>query len=159
MIDDFISTEIDQFIEDKDATLWICGLSNGMTVYQDDDRPDHYRDSWSRLRVYCRNNNVYVTSMKFKFRSHTEEIGSISDRPNISGFFFIKAALFGINMKKTERRYVGGYVEDGILKTKKFIVPELVLIEEEERLPKDYQDFIIPCINHSLEKNVPVSNT
>lgn len=157
-IDSYVSFSIDSFIEDKDSTIWICKLSDGSTAYMDDNRPDHYRDSWSRLRKYCYETGIYVKNMSFKFRSHIENIYTDENNQLISGFFFTKAALFGIASKKTENRFVGGVLIDNILYTKKFVVPELVLVEEEARNPETYWDLIIKCTNHNQEKNAHFSS-
>lgn len=151
--DSYISTEIDSFIDDKDETIWICTLSNGLIVYQDDDRPDHEPSAWLRLKEYCKQNNCHVISMKFKFRSHIEHIGDGSE-----GFFFCRGAMYGIGMKKTEYRYIGGLIKNGKLTTYKFIVPELVLIETENRDIILSEKFIIPCTNLKAETNVPVNS-
>lgn len=154
--DSYISTEYDSFIEDKDSTIWICTLSNGLTVYQDDERPGHEENAWFRLKSYCKQNSCRITSMRLKFRSHTEHI--YEEILDAEGYFFCKGVMFGPGMKRTEYRYIAGVIKDGILTTQKFVVPELVLIETETRDIQTSELFIIPCTNLKAETNVPVSN-
>lgn len=132
-----ITTQLDSFIQDKDETIWICKLDNGLTVYQDDDREGLEPSSWIRLGNYCRQNDVKIVEMKVKFRSHEEQVES-----NADGYFFRKAILGGLGLNRKEipvsRHYfITGILKDGKVYTKKWQVPELILIEEDIRDPED----------------------
>lgn len=143
-MDDYISTEIDSFIEDKDGTIWICELSNGLTVYQDDDRPDMHHSAWHRLKNYCHNNKVNILNIKIKFRSHIETVASSNE-----GYFFCKHILFGPAMTKAQEAYIVGDIHNGILRTRKYIVPEIVEMSSEERDIDKYLSCIILCTNQN----------
>ena len=132
-----ITTILDDFIQDKDETIWICKLDNGLTVYQDDDRPGLEPSAWIRLGNYCRLNKVNIIEMIIKFRSHEELVGREAD-----GHFFRRAILGGLGLNRKEipvsRHYfITGVLKDGKVYTTKWQVPELMLIEEDVRDPDD----------------------
>jgi len=141
-MNDYISTSIDSFIEDKDDAIWICELSNGVTVYQDDDRPGYHHSAWERLKNYCYTNRVNIKNIKIKFRSHIETVATSDE-----GYFFCKHILFGPTMLKAQQAFVVGSIHDGKLTTRKYIVPEIVEMSSEERDIKEYQRCIILCTN------------
>jgi len=63
-----VSFEVDDFIADKDSTIWIAKLSDGRLVYEDDDRPGYdERSAWKRLKVFCEVNKLYVQQMFIRF--------------------------------------------------------------------------------------------
>ena len=68
--------------------IWIATLSNGETIYQDDDRPNiEPASAWVRLKQYCEENSFHITNLKVRNRTHIEEVGSGHD-----GYFFCKGA-------------------------------------------------------------------
>lgn len=108
--------------------LWRVTLNNGVYIYQNDYQ--HSESSWLVLKKFLDNNrDKYITEMCFLFRDHFEGIGY-----NQPFFFFTKKMLAGFGSEHTQQFYVGGAgtLEDGI-KTKHFIVPELILKEEDTR--------------------------
>lgn len=149
--DSFVSTEIDSFIEDKDSTIWICTLSNGQTVYQDDERPGYHNSAWIRLKNYCSINSLSIQNMRLKFRSHVETVGDFC-----TSYFFCKSILAGFGMEKPNNYYITGVVKEGVLYTDKWIVPELLKISSDERNPQEYEHCIIQS---QAEKNVTALNT
>ena len=58
------------FLEDK--TIWVAVLSNGLTVYQDDNRSGKEKVAWKRLGRYCSEKHIDVIGMYLKFRSHVK---------------------------------------------------------------------------------------
>ena len=74
----FVCKEYDKYLtefSEKNA-IWFVTLSNGETVYQDDDRPNIEPSSaWLRLKTYCKENDVYITEMFLKYRSNIVKIG------------------------------------------------------------------------------------
>ena len=66
--------EEDSFLDEK--CIWIAKLSNGVSVYQDDDRPNiEISSAWKRLKKYLKDNDhICIEKINVKFRSHTEEI-------------------------------------------------------------------------------------
>ena len=138
-----ICTQEDGFIlEIFDAnTRWIATLSDGTRVYQDDERPGLETSSaWIRLREYLAERpELKIDNMVIQFRSNMIHV---NDGP-VDGFFFCKAALGSPVMPKTVGFFVVGTIKNGILKTRKYRVPELLLDCEEERDIEQYRDFII----------------
>lgn len=132
-----VSFVIDDFIRDKDSTIWICKLDNGLIAYQDDDREGLEPSSWIRLKNYCHNNKVSITEMSIRFRSNEVFVGR-----NEEGFFFRRAILGGIGLNRKQKPFNRHYFLVGILKegkvsVKKWQVPEMMLIEEDVRNPDD----------------------
>jgi len=67
--------EKDKFLKEK--TIWVAKLSDGTTVYQDDDRPGLVQpSSWLRMKEYVDENGLYIEELSIKFRSHVEKVRS-----------------------------------------------------------------------------------
>ena len=137
-----LCTEEDDFLCDK--TIWIASLSNGVTVYQDDDRSNLKEPSaWKRLGFYISENcpEINIVGMQLKFRSHIVELPS-----NARGYYFAHG------MSKTtddsvERGYlVCGSVDTNILRDAQYTepvddiitcewysIPELIVAREQNR--------------------------
>ena len=63
----------DKFLKEK--TIWIAELSDGSTVFQDDDRPNAKPASaWRRLQAHVEDNGLYISKLSIRSRDHTEEI-------------------------------------------------------------------------------------
>jgi hypothetical protein len=121
----------DEFIRNKyeGETRWIVVLSNGLSVYQDDDRPDiHPPSAWERLHNYCKETGNYPVNMRIQFRSHTESLPE-----NAEGYYFVKSVLGEFGSNRTWHFFVTGVLENGIIKVNKWKVPELIPTEYEER--------------------------
>lgn len=118
---------------------WIVELSNGETVYQDDDRPGETPNSaWIRLGSYVKEKSLRIEKMRLQFRSN---IKYVNDKP-VDGFFFCKSALGAPGMN-TISYYVAGFLRNGILETKRWQVPELELEETEHRKVEDAGECLI----------------
>src|SRR5688500_10269504 len=86
MNNDFVSLVTDEHVPDL---RWVAVLSNGETVYQDDDRPGIKPESaWIRLGNYVNNRGLHIVALSFQFRSHV-----ISLPENADGYYFAKGAL------------------------------------------------------------------
>lgn len=111
----------------ESGTRWIAYLSNGETIYQDDDRPGIETNSaWIRLGEYVRANKLSIVHMKLQFRSHFINVNNgVADK--VDGFFFCKSALGSPGFEKTVEYYVAGTLKNGILETKRWQIPELEL--------------------------------
>lgn len=134
-----VSFEIDDFISNKDSTIWIATLSDGRAVYQDDDRPEHEeKRSWVRLQEYCKKNNLFVKKMAIKFRSHTEHLPESEE-----GYFFRKGVLGSPAEKKTIHRYICGPIINGEINVTVFRIPEIIIEETEIRKIEGNEDGII----------------
>ena len=153
-----VSFELDSFITDKDKTIWIATLSDGRVVYEDEYRPEYTEHrAWIRLGQFCQENNLYVKKMAIKFRSHIEELEESSE-----GYFFRRGALgsHGASKKTTRHFYLSGPIIDGIICVSKWLVPELILEESENREIEGNRDGIIWNLSlHPEETNVPQPNT
>ena len=130
-----VSTSLDGYVNQyaDSNPIWIATLSDGSTVYQDDDRPGEEPSSaWERLGLHCKNNNLHITGMKIKNRSHVEVVGEGGD-----GYYFCKCAgkfMFG---DKTNHSFIIGVLENGALKVRRWSLPEIIPDELENRNPAE----------------------
>ena len=137
----FVSTELDSYVSIyADANpIWMVTLSNGESVYQDDDRPDVYPESaWARLKIYCEENDLHITDMKIRNKGNVQSIES-----NCDGYFFCKGAgafLFG---GETVHSFVIGILKDNTLHVRKWRLPELIFEMEERRDPSKSPESLI----------------
>jgi hypothetical protein len=124
-----ISLTEDDFVKDhaEHNARWVVGLSDGSNAYYDDHRPNlEIHSSWQRLKDYCNQNNIYITSMYLQFRSHFENIEGGKD-----GYFFSKAVR-GVLKQEEEKTYhffLCGYIDNDKVKIYKYSVPELIVID------------------------------
>lgn len=132
-----ISFVNDEWIKDRDSTIWRVKLNNDQYVYQDDDR-NNSGPAWTRLQKYCRNNNLHIVEFSLIFRSHVEHLPSNKD-----GYVFIRAAA-GLMGGPTSSFYCVGYLDGNVFKYEKWIVPELIQESCEYRSIDDYKDLLIP---------------
>ena len=128
-----VSKSLDGYVNqygDKNP-MWIVELSNGETIYQDDERPGKEPSSaWKRLKTYCEKNDVHIVNMKIKNRSNVQDIGS-----NHDGYFFCKSAgafMFG---DETIHSFIIGTLDEGRLRVRKWVTPEMSPDRLEERNP------------------------
>ena len=135
-----VSFEADDFITDKDSTIWIAKLSDGRLVYEDDDRPGYEeRSAWKRLKTFCELNKLYVKQMFIKFRSHTEVCPE-----GHNGYFFRKGVIASFRERRiTLHRYLTGPVTGGIINVQVWQVPEIILETTESRDIDGCEDAII----------------
>ncbi|MAF25438.1 hypothetical protein CL634_07680 [bacterium] len=136
-----VSKTIDQYVNqygDKNP-IWVVTLSNDETIYQDDNRPGVKPESaWIRLKSYCQENGLHITSMKIKNRSHVVEVDSDCD-----GYFFCKGAggfMFG---DTTYLSFSIGTLQDGELKVRRWSLPEIEPSTIEFRDPDEAGDMLI----------------
>ena len=133
--------ERDGWIQDieESTTIWICTLSNGEIIYQDDERPDRmHHSAWVRLKNYCEANGLYVVKIQLKFRSHSEFVFD----EEADGYCFRKGVL-GSFGSANQHFYLVGILKNGIVNMQKWSVPELILSETDERNPSDLSDCLI----------------
>ena len=137
----FLSKEFDSYINvyADNNPLWIATLSNGEVVYQDDGRPNvKPASAWARLKKYCEINDVHITNIKIRNRTHIEDLGSDCD-----GYFFCKSAgalLFG---DMTQHAFIFGSLYGEKLSVRKWRLPELIPEATEERDPYELPECII----------------
>lgn len=134
--------EPDDFINDKyeSETRWIITLSDGRKVYQDDERPGLSEPStWKRLKTFLQENpELSVIGMTVGFRDNIINVGD-----NADGYYFCKAALGDLFSGANMGFYVCGTLKDGELHVKRRKIPELIVVEEEQRDPLTAGDCLI----------------
>lgn len=132
----------------ESQTLWVVTLSNGEDVYQDDCRYGIENNSWLRLKKELNSSNLYITSLRFVFRSHVESIDRDAD-----GYFFIKGFMGSIIGNHRTSLYIGGTLLNNVVTVKTFQVPELLLIEEEIRTIEACEECLIKCPKYYTNQN------
>jgi hypothetical protein len=120
-VNDEVCFEIDDFINDQDKTHWVVDLSNGKRVYGDDGRPGLERVAWKRLRNYLYNNNLYITEMFIRFRSHIESVGKSEQ-----GYFFKRGILASAYDERQYHKFIVGTIKDGLIHAQTWLVPEII---------------------------------
>lgn len=124
-----ITTQIDLFICNN--PMWLAKLSNGSVVYQDDDRPGEIEPSaWIRLQEYLIENNLTIIGLGLRFKTNQFWLPENKD-----GYFFCKVA--GADWcGPTINYYNIGFLEDGVVHTTQYKVPELTYFNEGTRSPE-----------------------
>lgn len=127
----------DEYVTDLEqgcmTASWRARLSNGDVVIQDDDRPGmDPPQAWLRLQDYVRKNGLSITKIWLQFRSNIQ--ADILPE-NADGYYFCKQALSFLHGSKTFHFYILGSLQNGKLVVQRWKVPELVLVEKEERDP------------------------
>lgn len=128
----------DEFVRDR--LRWVVDLSNGQTVYEDDGRSDVLPVSaWIRLKTYCQEKGLKITTMRLQFRSNVVHLPS-----NKPGYFFVRQAFGVWGEEESYDAYVVGYMDEGgpTVSVTRYKVPELTEIGRETR-PVDYES---PCL-------------
>jgi|TARA_R110000751_G_scaffold276860_3_gene378078 hypothetical protein len=119
--------------------IWIATLSNGETIYQDDDRPNiEPASAWVRLKQYCEENSFHITNLKVRNRTHIEEVGSGHD-----GYFFCKGAGALMFSDFVVHTYNIGVLKGDKLKVQIWRLPELLPERFEERDPYQSPECLI----------------
>src|SRR5690606_8583438 len=99
------------------------------------------KSDWSRLKEYCTKNNLSISNMNICFRDHIVNI------PEGKHYFFRRMCLtsFGENEREnnTYQYFIVGSTNTlDKITVKKYLVPEIVCMEEEERILKDEESLI-----------------
>tara|TARA_Y100000592_G_scaffold100806_1_gene182939 strand:+ start:2989 stop:3441 length:453 start_codon:yes stop_codon:yes gene_type:complete len=124
-----LCTQPDYFIEDK--PIWYVHLSDGLTVYQDDNRPgQHEPCAWRRLWQYCKDKNVSIQSMSIRFRSN---IVHIPNQDNAEGYYFSYGAIKEITDIKTRSYYICGTLRNNKINSSWYATPELLEAQKNQR--------------------------
>lgn len=126
-----VCTKQDEFNREK--VCWVAHLSNGETVYQDDDRPgETERSSWIRLKNYCKQGKYSVVGIDIRFWDHKEK--AVTD--GALGYYFVnkvEATAFSGVVNNTHSYYVIGYLKDDKVYTTEWLVPEIIEMSHEIR--------------------------
>lgn len=125
-----VSFAVDQFIADKNEAIWVVKLSNGLVVYGDDGRPGLHPNSWIRLKKFVFHENLHITELNLRFRSHME----LACPRNAAGYYFGHSAAYynGANISCCLCGYFN-HIADTTLHISKWQVPELIFLKEERR--------------------------
>ena len=116
------------FLEDK--TIWVAILSNGLTVYQDDERSGKEPEAWKRLNGYCQAESLNIVGMHLKFRSH---VIPIERGDEIEGYYFAYGAHKEFDAHITKHCYVCGFCKNGLISYAWYKTPELIQMREYSR--------------------------
>jgi hypothetical protein len=120
MLDEIILPKINTSInseEIRNNVIFMANLTNEVSAYS---KYDTGLD-WLQLKEYLRvNPDIWIKSFYLRFRDHYEHIATDKD-----GYFLHLGAqcYYG---SPTQNLMIAGYVENGLIKRRRFIVPELV---------------------------------
>jgi hypothetical protein len=121
--------EIDDFLEDK--PIWVAILSNGITVYQDDNRPGLNEPcAWKRLSSYVECEGCKIIGMYLKFRSN---VNHIENNENHDGYYFAYGVVREIQESKSRLYFNCGTCDGEKVYYKWYLVPELIAEKELSR--------------------------
>lgn len=144
-----ICTSFDDYVRYK--PIWIAELSDGTTVYQDDNREGlEIPVAWRRLRLYTKIEKTKIVDLYLRFRSNI-----IRPLPrNGDGYFFCNKILQPITSKNRIiiNFYVIGVVKNKLVFTQTYKIPELLLAEQSVRNLENCEDYVI-CNKIGKKKN------
>ena len=113
-----ICTQEDSFLDEK--TIWIATLSDGNTVFQDDDREgDFHPSAWIRLKDHCDSKGVYIDNLSIRFRDHKVDV------PKAEAYHFIKSVGCMVGYPE-EHFFIVSLLKQGELVRTWYKVPEIV---------------------------------
>lgn len=103
---------------------WMVVLSNGIVVYSKSGRR-----SWLELKSWLHTHPVYnIVKLCFGFRSHTETVVEGPDKN-----YFFTYSMLADSVGWSQYYFIGGYQDGDRVITRKYIVPEIFLVEEDSR--------------------------
>lgn len=124
----------DEFIEDK--CIWIADLSNGIKVFQDDDRPgQHVPSAWRRLGYYFEDYKAKIVKWRLRFGTNVVELPD--NRPY---YFYSRGLLQAIQQSHGLDFHIVGWPIDksgNELELIWFKVPELAIAERRTRFVRE----------------------
>ncbi len=130
-------TWLKHYRRNKDA-VWIkVILSNGRQLFC-----DHF-DGWLKIKEKCQKHGLFIFTMELQFRSNVK---SIEIPRNCEALYFIRSVMgqFG---GETKDYYTTGFLKDGVVKKKMWLLPELIVEKETE-------DDINECFEEAFIYNV-----
>lgn len=127
--------EHDGYVEelqvDRGEAVWRAELSDGTVATMDDGRPGcEPRSAWLRLAAHCEDRGLSVVKLWLEFRSNAAR-DILPERAD--GYFFSKCVLGMFNAADTLSFYLVGSLHQGKLVVQRWKVPELLLLDVEER--------------------------
>lgn len=133
----------------KREAHWSASLTSGDTIYEDDYREEcphntlpipSISKAWDRLRIHVSKENVWIKNLWLQNLDNV--VKPLPD--DADGYFFKKGAIGQLFADYSRHFYIIGYLDirKKIIKTFKYGVPELLLLETEDR-KVDMSD---PCL-------------
>jgi len=117
----------------RQELLWKCVLSDGTNALSDFDLPDA-KDPWTRLKIYCNNNNLDIVEVRVISPGMPETL--IYQDPNgLDNIFMIRGMCKDITDdggQVFKFMCFGKLEDDGKIHVKKFYWPQFELGESEE---------------------------
>jgi hypothetical protein len=118
---------------DQQTILWKCILSDGTQAWSDFDIPDQ-KDPWTRLKIYCNNNDLDILQVRVLCPG-MEETVIFEDESGLDNFFITRGMCKDIvdddDMTFSFMSF-GIVKEDGHVHVKKFYWPQFELGASEE---------------------------
>jgi hypothetical protein len=115
--------------EKRERPYWRALLSDGRQVFQHDFTNGESTNSWKELKEFVESEGLNIDGVWLVFRDHSEEIGV-----GKKGYFLIYSILADLMSDFTRHFYVFGTLEDdGMVHTRKWMLPELLSLEEDVR--------------------------
>lgn len=74
---------------DQQNILWKCILSDGTEVWSDFNSPEYEKDPWTRLKIYCANNNLNINKVIVLAIGAREET-VFEDENGLDGIFIVR---------------------------------------------------------------------
>ncbi len=109
----------------EDNTRWVAKLSNGFSVFEDDNRPGlEQKNSWLRLKEYIEETGLRIVGMYLQFRSHIEKMPD-----NAAGYYLSKGAgvYFGAGTSPTYQFLIAGVLDNDVVRCTWWKCPELII--------------------------------
>lgn len=120
------------------SAVWIkCILSNGEQKFC-----DHF-SGWIEVRDLCKEKGLFVKKMELQFRSNPKQIEIPQD---CEAVYFIRSVM-GQMGGETRNYYTTGFLKNGVVKKKMWLLPELVIEKETE-------DDVSECFEEAFIYNV-----
>jgi hypothetical protein len=121
---------------------FIVKLSNGKICYHKNEER-----SWLQLKEWLKiNPEVYIERLDFSFRDNIINIATGEE-----GYYFSHGVQCWAG-QAAQNMYIGGYLKDGIVYRKKYIMPELVYAEHsQDSLPEDHPNIILGLIKNGKD--------
>jgi hypothetical protein len=140
--------KIDDFIRYK--TIWVANLSNGETIYQDDNREGESEPiAWFRLRSYLKKNPpLYILSLLIQFCDHVEQACEVSEE----GYYYSQGA-YNLIGDTTHYFYILGSLHGDTVHATRWDIPSLIPINKESRKVSPDSIFTIRFGDNSGKKS------
>ncbi len=143
-----ITTQWDEYLQERyeNKPRWQVVLSNGQTVYQDDER--YGESSWRLLRTWLLlNEGIQIVSMFVGFR---DNVHSLPD--NADGYFFRNSVMASFDKWEKHSFIIGTLshidvhgVNQPELTVWKYDLPEMICMGEEKREIDTAGESLILC--------------